>query len=79
MAQTAGLSRPTITKAMVELDDEPLEAGRVRREGGGRRSATETDPGLEKALDALVDPDARGIRSRRCGGRSSPLASWRRR
>lgn len=60
VSRTAGLSRQTITKALSELDGEPLEAGRVRREGAGRPSATETDPGLEKALDKLVDPESRG-------------------
>jgi hypothetical protein len=60
VANTAGLSRPTVTKAIAELDQEPLEAGRVRREGAGRPSVTEADPGLERALDRLIDPDARG-------------------
>jgi DNA-binding phage protein len=60
VSRTAGLSRPTVIKAMSELDEEPLAAGRVRRQGGGRRGATQADPGLEGALDALVDPGSRG-------------------
>ena len=32
----------------------------MRREGAGRKQATESDPGLEIALDSLVDPDSRG-------------------
>ena len=60
MSRTAGLSRPTITKAIGELGEEPLGLGRVRREGGGRRSANEVDPELTEALEHLVDPDSRG-------------------
>jgi hypothetical protein len=60
VSRSAGLSRPTIIKAVSELDEDPLPSGRVRREGAGRRSATEADPGLERALDALVEPDSRG-------------------
>ncbi|MGH3118604.1 MAG: ISAzo13 family transposase, partial [Gaiellales bacterium] len=60
VSRAADLSRPTITKALGELDDEPLGEGRVRREGGGRKAATVLDPGLEAALEELVDPDSRG-------------------
>jgi Rhodopirellula transposase DDE domain len=60
VSRTAGLSRPTVIKAMSELDEEPLPAGRVRKQGGGRRGATQADLGLEDALDALVDPSSRG-------------------
>ena len=34
--------------------------GRARRTGGGRKSVTETDPGLLAALLALVEPTRRG-------------------
>jgi Rhodopirellula transposase DDE domain len=37
-----------------------LPEGRVRRPGGGRRSATERYPGLRDALEALVEPTTRG-------------------
>ena len=60
VSKTSGLSRPTVTKAISELHEEPLASGRVRKEGAGRRSAAEADPGLERALDALVDPESRG-------------------
>jgi hypothetical protein len=36
------------------------QQGRVRREGGGRKRLTETDPGLLEALDGLVEPATRG-------------------
>lgn len=38
----------------------PLAAGRIRREGSGRRALTDQDPGLAPALDALVEPGTRG-------------------
>jgi len=45
--------------AELEAGEDPLE-GRVRREGGGRKRLTETDPGLLEALDGLVEPATRG-------------------
>ena len=59
-----GLSRPTITAGLRELD-QPIpqraaEAARVRRPGGGRRPLTETDPGLLAALESLLEPVTRG-------------------
>jgi DNA-binding phage protein len=60
VSRTSGLSRATLTKATGELDEEPLEAGRIRREGAGRPSLPEVDPELESALEDLVDPDSRG-------------------
>jgi hypothetical protein len=41
-------------------------SGRVRAPGGGRKRASEADPGLSPALTALVDPQA-------CGDPESPL------
>ena len=37
-----------------------VEALRVRRPGGGRRSATAADPGLLAALELLLEPATRG-------------------
>ena len=50
----------TVAKGRAEVDsgDEPDE--RVRREGAGRKSAAERDPGLEEALFALVSLATRG-------------------
>jgi DNA-binding phage protein len=59
VARATGVSRPTIYRALAELDEPPI-AGRVRRPGGGRKKLTETDPELARALDALLDPDSRG-------------------
>lgn len=60
LARATGISRPTIYKAVAELADPPEMVGRVRRPGGGRKRLRDLDPGLEAALDALVDPDTRG-------------------
>ena len=61
VARVAGVARSTVTTALAELDGPDLaEPGRVRRSGGGRKSATVADPGLAAALDALVDPTSRG-------------------
>jgi hypothetical protein len=64
VARATGLSHPTITAGLQELD-QPIsqraaQATRVRRPGGGRRSVTETDPALLAALEALVEPVTRG-------------------
>jgi transposase len=56
----SGLARSTVTKAVRELEDEPLEAYRARKEGGGRKRVVELDPELPAALEDLVDPDSRG-------------------
>jgi len=60
VSRATGVSRPTIYKALAEIDAPPVTAGRVRQPGAGRKRITETDPDLAAALDALVDPDSRG-------------------
>jgi hypothetical protein len=60
VARATGLSRPTVYKALEEIEEPPMADGRVRQPGGGRKRLTETDPELTAALDALVDPDSRG-------------------
>jgi hypothetical protein len=59
VARAAGVSRPTITRGLAELD-QPAPPGRVRQPGGGRRQRRERDPALLAALEALVEPDTRG-------------------
>jgi transposase len=59
VARAAGVSRPTITRGLAELDH-PAAPGRVRQPGGGRRRRRERDPALLAALEALVEPDTRG-------------------
>jgi hypothetical protein len=64
VARATGLSRPTITVGLRELEQPRrqrlADAGRVRRPGGGRKTLVETDPKLLTALEALLDPVTRG-------------------
>jgi Rhodopirellula transposase DDE domain len=64
VAEATGMSRTTITVGLGELtlpeDDRLLEASRVRRPGGGRKSLADSDPELRAALEALIEPTTRG-------------------
>ena len=61
VARATGLSRPIIMRGIKELENEDrLSEGRVRREGAGRKKATEKQPDLLSSLDALVEPTAKG-------------------
>ena len=60
VSRATGMSRSTVQDAVGELDAGVEVTERVRRPGGGRKRLTETDPGLIAALDALVEPTARG-------------------
>jgi Rhodopirellula transposase DDE domain len=60
ISRICGLSRVTITKGIRELDEKPLPAGHGRRPGGGRPPQQVRDPALPEALEALVEPLARG-------------------
>lgn len=61
-ARAAGVSRPTVQKAIAELSEPPesMAPQRSRRAGGGRKRAVDLDPDLLHALEALVDPESRG-------------------
>jgi hypothetical protein len=61
-ARVAGVSETTVRAGVFELEEgeEPFPGGRVRRGGGGRKSAAALDAGLVPALLALVEPDERG-------------------
>jgi len=59
--RASGVSRSTISRGIRELEaGEALEAGRIRRPGGGRKRATEKDGKLLVDLEALVEPTAWG-------------------
>src|SRR3954452_16635594 len=62
VADAANVCATTVRTGVAELEagEEPLPAGRARRGGGGRKRASELDPGLAAALMALVEPDERG-------------------
>jgi hypothetical protein len=57
-----GISRQTITEGKKELKQtkKKLEPGRVRKEGGGRKRATEKYPTLKRELRKLVEATTRG-------------------
>jgi len=64
MAAT-GMSSATVNKGLHELEaealgDAVLPSDRVRRAGGGRKRSRDKQPGLCRALAALVEPTARG-------------------
>jgi len=64
VARATGLSRTTVTRGLRELKlparKRAAEARRIRRPGGGRRLATDKDPELFEALEALIEPATRG-------------------
>ena len=62
VSEITGIAPSTIGRGLAELDGrQPAAAvNRVRRRGGGRKPATEKQPGLLAALKALVEPVERG-------------------
>jgi transposase len=61
VAQATGVSRLVIRQGLQELESgESPGAGRVRREGGGRKRIVEKDPTLLRDLESLVEPTTRG-------------------
>jgi len=66
VAKATGIAESTVLIGKNELDQgvstKPTEgpSRRIRRKGGGRKPLTEFDDSLLAALDALVEPNARG-------------------
>jgi Rhodopirellula transposase DDE domain len=61
VALATGLSDRTIRTGLKELDDpDALVGHRQRRSGGGRKPYATVQPGLQDALDRLIEPTARG-------------------
>jgi hypothetical protein len=65
VAVATGLARNTVLAGLREVRHRRRYprtkiSARIRRAGGGRKLLTQTDPGLESALLALVDPATRG-------------------
>jgi transposase len=59
--RATGLSHETVRRGMREIESgESVEAGRVRRAGGGRKALSERDPTLLAELERLVCDEARG-------------------
>jgi transposase len=60
-SRATGLSRATIRLGIAELHGAPAaDPGRIRRPGGGRKKAVDSDPTLQRDLEALVEPVTRG-------------------
>ena len=60
-ARATGISVPTIRKGIVELESRTrLDAGRIRRRGGGRHTLVDVDLTLLRDLERLVDAGFRG-------------------
>jgi hypothetical protein len=60
VSAATGLSRATIHRGLLELDQQALPPERSRRPGGGRKRIEEQDPTILKKLRDLVDPSTRG-------------------
>ena len=60
MADVIGVSRPTITRGVRELESEGVLADRVRQAGGGRKKAFEKVPALLTDLEELIEMSSRG-------------------
>lgn len=61
VSKATGISRPTIYAGIREIENStPLEEGRVRQPGGGRKSLSVKMPGLVEELDSLVEPTSKG-------------------
>src|SRR5213596_2061263 len=60
VARAAGVREATVSLGVDELDSGAEPLGRARRPGGGRKRASDLDPGLVPALLALVEPEERG-------------------
>ncbi|HCU94462.1 MAG TPA: ISAzo13 family transposase [Actinobacteria bacterium] len=60
VAAAVGASADTVARGARELEAGIEPDGRVRRRGAGRPAVEDADPGLVRALEALVDPESRG-------------------
>lgn len=60
VSAATGIARATIRKGRTDLNTLGAPGGRLRRVGAGRPRLLQTEPGLQEALEALVDPLTRG-------------------
>ncbi|QCX82594.1 Rhodopirellula transposase (plasmid) [Streptomyces sp. YIM 121038] len=60
VAAVSGTSAATIARGITELVVSSPPTHRIRAPGAGRKPLTTTDPGLLPALEALIEPHARG-------------------
>ena len=60
VARATGLARSTIGRGLADLEALELDAGKVRRAGGGRRTLTQIDATLLADLRAILEPSTLG-------------------
>ena len=62
ISQALGVSRNTIAAGIKEIGESKrgTTSDRIRKEGGGRKSIEETQPGITKALESLVSESSFG-------------------
>jgi hypothetical protein len=61
VSRATGVSQSTIWRGTRELrSEQPLEPGRTRRPGGGRKKVLQKDPTLLRDLESLVEPTVSG-------------------
>ena len=60
VARATGLARSTIGRGLADLAALELDAGKVRRAGGGRRTLTQIDATLLADLRAILEPSTLG-------------------
>ena len=62
VSELSGASRPTINLGKKELNGEleVVDTLRIRKDGGGRKKATEKHRGLKKELESMMEPITRG-------------------
>ena len=60
VAEMSGLSRNTVIRAVIEVEEGIEPSDRQRAKGGGDKPAINKQPGLLAALDELVHPTTRG-------------------
>ena len=61
VSKATAISRTTIHKGINELREETLSNSGIRKNGGGRKKATEKNSTLLKVLDSLVEPTAKEL------------------
>ena len=60
VARLSGVSRTTVQSGVSEIHSGVVSDGRVRAAGAGRPAVEQAQPGIEAALEELVDPATRG-------------------
>src|SRR6202047_2586881 len=66
VSEATGLARRTIYRGLEDLEDRgSVGNGRIRRQGGGRKSRITEDPTLLADLKSLLEPATRGDPMRR--------------